>query len=140
MSSILKATAILFSLLATHVLGDLLCRRCHGQQTVIFTNQIPEATALTWFKSSLGACATGNELATPTVFGTNCQVKSDGSYCKDYDFQTTLYRYCGIGGDIDYKTANECIAGVCSVSSERKFTCTEIVACHGTCTCAQCGC
>lgn len=153
MIGIFKALFILVAVFSSNVLGGHnSCRQCSGKQVMLFNNHITQDQATSFFRNSIGSCATGGQLNIDQVEADACQfdcLKWNGSQCalhggpmrcSKWVFWIKVWRYCGNGGAVNITNTQHCSAGVCTTSDTLSMTCNRSVECRGDCNCAQCGC
>lgn len=154
MTNIIKILLAFLSIFASLVAANNSCRQCSGYQHITFNNKVTEQQALSFFRSSLGSCATGNDYYLEKVQSSNCYYPPATQYvggktdytvytaptCLDWTFTVKIWRYCGNGGKVTLRRTQNCISGVCASINNLELVCYKSVQCRGTCNCAECGC
>lgn len=143
---------ILLLLLAGLTTGKNSCRQCIGAQRITFETHISLDLATTFFKRSIGNCATGGELEIHRVEKYDCRAPcisempngdcgvSGPSICTEYNFKIRVWRYCGNGGSLVLNKGTHCIDNECARTDDLGLTCYLSVGCKGKCDCKNCKC
>lgn len=133
------------------------CRQCMGNQAITFKTRVSQDSATSFFKASLGSCATGNDYYVQLVEPSDCLIpcvveaidnnkrrycqKFGEKVCLTYKFNIRVWRYCGNGGSVTLNKGAHCsIQGFCVASDSLSLSCNRSVQCRGDCTCSNCGC
>lgn len=131
---------IMLSVLAGSAVARNGCRQCRGQRTINFKNSVSIEDATAYLKFVLSDCATANEFDILGCSPSQCLDETMSALCKTYYFSLRIWRYCGNGGNIDFKQQNICHGNVCLNTDHLFMECTRSVDCRSKCTCSMCGC
>lgn len=131
------------------------CRQCTGTHSIRFNGYANELQATSFLHATLGSCATGNDLESLVILATECTLPCiEAQYsptkrkclkygplaCKAWEFDLTVWRYCGNGGAVSVTKGNHNIDTWYVEEDTLQLTCVKSVECRGTCHCNQCGC
>lgn len=148
-----KTVLILLSILAGLSVARNGCRQCIGYQKIFFGNYVTYEQALGFFRSSIGACATGNQYIIDSVQKDECMLpcldvvqEPNITFCRNfkeevcryYTFNIKVWRYCGNGGKALLSKGYHHIDNVYASADDLNMTCYRSVDCVGTCTPSQC--
>lgn len=122
---------VVISLFVGQVFSAYNCIKCSGTHHVAFAELTNQPQATTFFKASIGACASGGDIVINQVTPQACDYAT--KLCTSYIFTITVNSYCGTRGSVAFNKKKHCINGKCSTTDTLSLKCAGLVACKGKC-------
>lgn len=142
MLSIVKIAVLVLSLFSGDVLAKNGCRQCVGWLTITFKQFMDRTDIPTYVRLALSDknCATGGQIQVGrmTPINDSCRRNYGIDSCYSWKINIRPWRYCGNGGSAVGSWKDRCFNGYCAGLESLLLTCTQSVACSGTCTPSDC--
>lgn len=143
-------TFIMFGHMTKFAESENGCLQCTGVHSIYFGEFTSQTRAVAFVRASLDGCATGNDYEMTPKTQIDCTVSCPRSgqgctppgvtVCKSWEFDLTVWRYCGRSSLINRDKSHRSPGGVYAPSDTMRLNCDRWVDCKSACSCDYCGC